>query len=190
MKEKAEPEEQKFPDQYYVDPYGVDRYVVQEKVLFDWKAPSKIERSWKRSDLVQFFLFISLFGLILLLLGDPLLFLVFISGSVLACIHLMAKPVYLSCKITTLGIKIEDQYYYWNQLIQYWFETNGKARFLYFRGVMNRYRFRKCIISPADEEKIQTTIGTYLLFKKPQQTRTEKFIHEVLDKIPLADELM
>ncbi|CAN5284731.1 hypothetical protein BH10PAT2_BH10PAT2_1440 [soil metagenome] len=194
MKEKEtstadEKSKKSFPDQYYVDPYGVDRYVVQEKTLFEWKTPSKVERNWKRSDLAQLILLVALLGLILLLLGDPLLFLVFMSGAILLIIYSMSKPTFLSCKITTLGIKIEDQYYFWSQLAQFWMEPKGKTHFLFFRDVLSNYRFRRLIITEADEEKIKTTIGTYLLYKKPQQTQWEKFVQKVLEKTPLADEV-
>lgn len=178
-----------FPDQYYVDPYGVDRYVVQEKTLFEWRTPSKVERNFKRSDLVQMVLFIALLSLILLLLGDPLLFLVFLAGAILMVVYTMSKPSYLNCKITTLGIKIEDTYYFWPQLAQFWIEKKGKTHFLFFRELISNYRFRRLIIVEADEEKMKTTVGTYLLYKKPQQTQLEKIAQKIIDKTPLADEV-
>ncbi len=181
--------EKKFPDQYYVDPYGVDRYVVQEKTLFEWKTPSKVQKEWKRSEFVQFVLFIALLSLILLLLGDPLLFLVFLSGSVLLLVHLRSKPTYLNCKITTLGIKVEDQYVYWPQLSQFWFEVRSKTHFLYYRDLVSLTRYRKLIITESDEEEIKKVIGTYLLYKKPQETRTQKFIQTLIEKTPLAEEI-
>ncbi len=181
--------EKTFPDQYYVDPYGVDRYVVQEKTLFEWKTPSKVERNWKRSDFVQLLLFVALLGLILLLLGDPLLFLVFVSGAVLIIIHLRSKATYLNCKITTIGLKVEDQYAYWPQLIQFWLETKGKTHFLFYRDATMPNRYLKLIISENDEDEIKKKIGTYLLFKKPQETRWQKFMQSVIDKTPLAEEI-
>jgi len=181
--------EKTFPDQYYVDPYGVDRYVVQEKSLFEWKTPSKVERNWKRSDFIQLVLFVALLGLILLLLGDPLLFLVFVTGSILFIIHLRSKPTFLNCKITTLGIKIEEQYLFWAQLIQFWFETKGNTRFLYIRDVYSNNRYRKLIITENDEEEIKTTIGTYLLYKKPQESRLQKLVQQLIDKTPFAEDI-
>lgn len=178
-----------FPEQFYVDPYGVDRYVVQEKTLFEWKTPSKVERNWKRSDFVQYLLFLSLLGLIVLLLADFLLLLVYVAAAFILTMYLQSKPTYLNCKITTIGIKVEDQYYYWQQLSQFWFETKNKTHFLYIRDLIGNYRHRRLIITEVDEEKMQTIIGKYLLFKKPQQTRWEKFVQELLDKTPLADEL-
>jgi len=189
LPEKHDKAGKNFPDQYYVDPYGVDRYVVQEKTLFEWRTPSKVERNWKRSDMVQLVLFIALLGLILLLLGDPLLFLVFLTGAALAIIYWMSKPTFLNCKVTTLGIKVEDQYYYWPQMTQFWIEVKGKTHFLFFREIYSNYRFRRLIITEADEEKLKTTIGTYVLYKKPMQTQWEKFVQKVLEKTPLADEV-
>lgn len=181
--------EKTFPEQYYEDPYGVDRYVVQEKTLFEWKTPSKVEINWKRSDFVQLMLFVTLLSLILLLLGDPLLFLVFLTGAFLLIVHLRSKPTFLNCKITTIGIKIEDQYSYWPQLIQFWFETKGKTHFLYFRDGLAAGRSRKLIVPESEEEKIKTTFGTYLLYKKPQQTRWQRLAQQVIEKTPLAEEI-
>ncbi len=181
--------EKNFPDQFYVDPYGVDRYVVQEKTLFEWKTPSKVERLWTRSGIVQLVLFVVLLSLILLLLGDPLLFLVFFTGSILLVLYLTSKPTFLNCKITTLGIKVEDQYYYWPQLSQFWFETKNKTHFLCFRDLLAGNRYRHLILAQADADEVKTTIGSYLLFKKPHQTQLEKMWQSIAEKTPFADEL-
>ncbi len=174
-----------FPEKFYDDPTGIDRYVVQEKVLFSWQGPSKIDRKKKKNEVAQLVLFAVIVILILFLLQEVLLALVIVMFAVLYLLFEATPPLLLQYQITTIGIKIEEKYYYWPQLTQFWFEDKNETRILHIRNIYPRLQVLKLIIHPDDETDIKTNIGKYLLYKKPQQTAFEKWLKRVSSYLPL-----
>ena len=174
-----------FPEKFYVDPTGLDRYVVQEKMLFSWQGPSKIDKHKKKNELAQLILLAVIVVLILVLLQEILLAFVIVMFAILYILFEASPPLLLQCQITTIGLKIEDKYYYWPQLTQFWFESKNDTRILHVRNVYPRLQVIKLIIHPDDEEKIKNTLGTYLLFKKPQQSLIEKWMKRASSYLPL-----
>lgn len=179
-----------FPEDFYHDPYGLDRYVVQEKVLFSWKSPNKIDRQRTRSEMIQILLFFVLVGVVLLLLREVLLAGVAAAGAVLYLSLILTKPTFLDCHITTIGLKIDNRYYFWQQLTQFWFDTKHGSRVLYLRNIYPNVQHIKLLILPSDEESITKTLGKYLLYKKPQQTGAEKLIEQVMDQVLVHFDLL
>jgi hypothetical protein len=174
-----------FPDSYYVDPLGIDRYVVQEKLLFSWQAPTKVFRKRTRSQLLQIAGVIVLIDLILVLLQEWFLAAVVASLSVLYLFLETTPPMYLECQVTTIGLKIEDGYYYWPEMSQFWFDEKHDAHFMNFRHLFPAPHIVRLIIHPQDEEKLKVTVGTYLLYKKPRQTIYEKIWQQIKVRLPI-----
>jgi hypothetical protein len=163
-----------FPENFYQDPLGLDRYVVQEKTLFEWRAPNKVERRRTRSEYLQILLFFVIVSLIMILMGELFLFVVSLAGIFLYFVILSSPPSYLQCSITTIGIKVENKYYFWSQIPQYWFEQKLQTKVLTFRAVgFSAIHQVRLAIAAADEEEIQKVLGKYILLKKPQQSRLE-----------------
>jgi hypothetical protein len=172
-----------FPENFYQDPYGLDRYVVQEKILFEWRAASKLDRKRTRSDFVQLILFFVIVGLILLLLNELLLLVVFITGVFLYVMTILSRPAFLESQITTIGIKVEDKYYFWPQIAQFWFETKMGTKILVFRYVGTTVRNVRLAIQSDDEEEMKTILGKYILCKKPTLTTFEARIDKTVQTL-------
>jgi hypothetical protein len=181
--------DQQFPDQFYQDPYGVDRYVVQEKPLFSWKSQSKSERPRQRREMLQYVFFAVLVCLIIFFIGEWLLAIVAAIASIILITNLLTPPTLLNCMITTIGIKVEETYYYWPQLSQFWFEAHhdGKQEehILFLRNIVGYPQIIRLRFRTEEEDELQKALGRYLLFKKPQRTRWEKFTDRVQEKFPL-----
>ena len=187
---KSKTHRPQFPDNYYQDPTGIDRYVVQEKPLFEWRAPSKIDRKRTKSEQTQIMLIVLFCVLVTVLLGEILVAVMFAVLAALYFIVMTSKPLYLDCLITTLGVKVGEKYYFWSDMSQFWFENRGESRVMYLRVVYPNLQKIRLIIHKPDEEEIQTKMGMYLLYKKPQQTSTEKLIKAVGDKLPIDLEFL
>lgn len=175
--------QQAFPEKFFTDPTGIDRYVVQEKVLFAWESPTKLPApSLPRLGLGLVALALGA-GIVLYLTGD---FIVVLLITVIAIVYniIIHRPLsHLKCQITTLGIKIDDKYYYWSQLTQFWFESRQRTPVLMVRNYYPRIEVLKFIVTEQNIDQIMTTTGTYLLYKKPQSTpwrRTTEFIRSLL----------
>lgn len=179
-----------FPETYYSDPRGIDRYVVQEKVLMTWRAPSKIERSRSTTEKKQLILIVLFVILILILLGEVTFALMF--GLVCGIYGILAitPPTYTECSVTTLGIKVGEKYYFWPDLSQFWWEAYGQSKVLHLRAVFPDFQVVKLIVPEIDFTEMEKVIGTYLLYKKPQQTRWEKLKKELQAKLPIDLEFL
>ncbi len=189
-KHAAKGKRPQFPEKYYQDPMGLDRYVVQEKILFEWRAPSKIERKHQGTERLYLTLIIFFCILVAVLLGEFVVALVFAVMSGLYFLLMTSKPLFLNCSVTTLGVKVGDKYYFWSDVSQFWFEDRGESRVLYLRVVFPQLQKIRLIIHPSDEEEIQTKLGMYLLYKKPQQTTSEKLWRQLTEKLPIDLEFL
>lgn len=179
-----------FPESYYRDPMGIDRYVVQEKLLFEWRAPSKIERNHSSNDKVQLMLIVLFCVIITVILGEFWVAIVFAALAMLYFLLMTSKPLFLNCSITTLGVKVGEKYYFWPDMSQFWFEDRASSRVLYLRVVFPELQMVRLIIHPSDEDEIQTKLGMYLLYKKPQQTPTERLWRSITEKLPIDLEFL
>ncbi len=173
-----------FPEEFYRDPLGLNRYVVQEKVLMNWLTPNRVKKEWQKSELMTMAIASLGASLILLFLGEYFLLFVLLITIGLVVLLTTTKPVQLQCQITTIGVKVDEKYYFWPQLSQFWFESRRGVLFLCLRDIFSQPMIVKLIIRPEDQEKIKTTIGTYLLYKKPQRTPWQKFLEPLTDKLP------
>jgi hypothetical protein len=178
-----------FPEKFYQDPTGIDRYVVQEKTLFEWKAPNRVVRHHKRTEVAQSLLLVLLGTLVFALVGELFLLCVFLSFVGLYILMVSTKPSILRYQVTTIGIKIEEKYYYWSQLTQFWIEEKSETLVLHVRNIYPTVHNLRMVIHKEDEEAVRTTIGKYLLYKKPQQSQAEKLTHFLLDKLPFETEV-
>lgn len=174
----------KFPDEFYVDPDGRKRYVVQEKVLLEWSAPSKVDQPRTTKELGQYVLGLAIVALILLILQEWWLLMVFIGVVIIFFATILSAPSYLKCQVTTIGIKVEEKYYYWEQFSQFWFEDRKDQRMALFRVVWPTDMRLKLLYPDELEDEILTIAGKYLLYKKPQQTSADKIREWIRQQLP------
>jgi hypothetical protein len=173
-----------FPDQFYQDPYGVDRYVIQEKVLLQWQAQHSFFYRSSRRSLNFLIMSAVLVGIIFLVMQE--FFLVGVVAAAMFVVILLSQlpPEPQLCQITTLGLKRGTQYVYWGQLTQFWIEPIQGQYFLYLRQVFPFYQKIKLNVTGQDLNQFQKTIGTYLLYKKPQQNWLEMMLEKVIYQLP------
>ncbi len=174
-----------FPDKYYQDPTGIDRYVVQEKTLYEWRAPSKINKNRTRQEKLQLVLIVIFLIFVLLLLKELMLAVVVLALTIMYLVMVASQPSTIQCSVTTLGIKIEEKYFFWPDISQYWLEEKAGQQVLHFRVIFPRVTIWKIILHDQDVEKLPQTLGTYLLYKKPTRTQLQKFLHNLQEKLPI-----
>ena len=182
---KNNDEKENFPEEFYNDPMGLKRYVVQEKNLFQWLAPSKVEKKWQQSEIRFFLVIVVLLAILLLLFSEFLLTLVLVLGMLVTLLIATTKPIQLTVSVTTIGIKVSEKYHYWEQFTQFWFEEKNGTVFLYLREVFPQVHTFRLILREEDTASLQTILGKYLLFKKPQETQIQKKVHGFINSLPI-----
>ena len=139
-----------FPEEFYQDPTGINRYVVQEKILFTWQSPSKVMKKYQRTELSSYGFGVVIITIILLLVNEYMLVILFLMVAGVIAFTETTQPFQLHCQISTIGIKVEDKYYYWSQLSQFWIEEKKNITFLYLRDLFPRTRIFRLIINASD----------------------------------------
>jgi len=179
-----------FPDEYYQDPFGINRYVIQEKELFSWRAPSKIERKRSRNEHLQLLLIVIFCVVVFVLLSEIAIAIVFTMLAGVYALLMASPPTQMECRVTTLGVKVDEKYYFWPDMSQFWMEEKNADRVLYLRVIFPALKIMKLVISAANEEQLRKIIGNYLLYKKPQQTQTQKLFKSLAEKLPVDLEFL
>lgn len=180
----AQPSPNRFPDEYYADPIGRKRYVVQEKILHEWLAPSKVDMARTKQEVAQLVLGAVIIGLIFLLFQEVAVMIVWFAACVMFFIAVFTPPTYIKCQITTLGIKVGTKYYYWEEMIQFWFEERQNMKLLVFRLIWPIDQNIKLLFPTQEEEKILRHTGKFVLFKKPQPTQISRLKEAVQRVLP------
>lgn len=157
---------------------------VPEQEVFTWIAPS---RPFKKRD-KQFFSTIMVIGLLVSLIlffaGQFLPIAVVISVVFLVYVLSVIPPGDLGHRITTYGIHIDKQLYYWEQMGRYWFEKSNGMEVLKIEVA----QFPGRLVMVVDQKNmpiIDEILSEVLLKQKPELTVYEKVAEWLQKKIPL-----
>lgn len=174
-------------DDYY-NPYtglfpGIPRPIAEE-VLYEWQAPNRPHKHRSRQFFTNIGMISILLSLILFFAGQIVAVLVVVSLVFLVYVFSIIPPQTVTNRITTYGIRIEDELYYWDELGWFWFKNK------YDNEVVNIEvaRFPNRIIllvGQADKDLIKAIISEVLLENEPQPTYYERASSWLQEKIPL-----
>ena len=155
-----------------------------EQTVFEWTAAS---RPFKKRDR-QFFTTVAvialLVSLILFFAGQFLPIAVVISVAFLVYVLSVIPPHDIKHKITTYGIHIEEQLYYWEYMGRYWFEEKYDKPLLKVEVAQFPGRIT-LVIDKKDKTAIDEILSEVLLKEKPELTTFEKSAEWLQKKLPL-----
>lgn len=157
---------------------------IPETVVFEWRSAS---RPFKKRD-KQFFVTVTVIALLVALIfffsGQFLPIAVVFSVVFLLYVLQVIPPNEVDQKITTYGINVEGNLYYWDELGRFWFDTKHGELTLNVETV--RFPGRITVVLPNQHQQLVTDIlSEVLLRQKPEPTLYEKIAKWLQDKIPL-----
>jgi hypothetical protein len=155
-----------------------------EEVLLEWVAPS---RPFKKPN-KQFFTTITmigvLIGLILFFANQMLPVAVVIAVVFLAYVLFSIPPGDVRYRLTTYGLRIEEQLYYWEELGRFWFTKQYKIDVLHLEVA----RFPNTIhllLGDISKQDMDSILSEVLLHERPPLTPVEKAGKWLQEKVPL-----
>lgn len=155
-----------------------------KKTIMSWRAPT---RPFKKRDSHYYFTIVAivvLISLILFFAGQFLSIAVVISVGFLAYVLSSVAPQDVDYEISTYGIKIADELYYWEEMGRFWFEAKYDQELLTIEVV--RFPGRLIILfKPEQKEEIEDLLSEVLLKEKPADTFYDKAANWLKEKIPL-----
>lgn len=93
-----------------------------EEIIFEWQAPSRPFKKRDRQYYTTIVMIVFLISLILFFAGQFLPIAVVIAIGFLSYVLASVPPDMVTNKITTYGIRMENDLHYWEELTRFWFE--------------------------------------------------------------------
>lgn len=157
---------------------------VPETTVFEWTAPSRPFKKHNRQFFVTVTTIALLVSLILFFSGQFLPIAVLVSVLFLVYVLQVIPPHDIRHRVTTYGIHVEGNLYYWEELGRFWFETKGEQLLLLIETI--RFPGRITLVFPAEHRQIMAEIlSEVLLQQKPDLTFFEKVSQWIQERVPL-----
>ena len=160
---------------------------IQEELIVDWVATA---RPYKRRSR-QFFSTmwaIALLLIIILVFANQVIFAMVIATLAFMA-HLMFKvpPGNIYYALTTFGVRVGEELYFWEELNHYWFDTKCGQQVLMIDSIRFPHRLT-LVIFPEDEKILRRLLSTVLPEFKPKPTLYEKWANWLAKTFPLEEE--
>jgi hypothetical protein len=170
------------PEQSRVAP-GMYKPLPEEKILV-WQAPSRPFKKRNKKYFSTVAIIALLISLILGFAGQLVAITVVISVAFLAYVLSVIPPQDITYQITTYGIRVENNLYYWEELGRYWFTDKYNQKILNIETLRFPGRIN-LLLGDQDQKLIDRILSEVLLNQKPEPTLYEKASLWLQEKIPL-----
>jgi len=160
---------------------------IQEELVFEWQAQSRPFKQRTR----QFFSTILIIGLLISLIlffaGQVLPIAVVVAIVFLVYVLSVIPPGTAYHAVTTFGIRIEDQLYYWEELGRFWFTEKYQQKIIHIEVARFPWRLNM-LLGEVPEKDLAEIIAEVLVQQTPALTTYEKMATWLQEKIPLDSE--
>ncbi|MBI3109573.1 hypothetical protein HYZ06_00875 [Candidatus Daviesbacteria bacterium] len=158
------------------------------KTLLSWEAPSRPFRKKDRSFYTTVAILVVLLVLILLLAREFLLIGALLSLTFVAYVLAFVPPHRINYKISTQGVTIGEDFYFWHFLDSFWFKEKDGSKVLH---IQTRLRFPAqlmLVLGSQEEEKAKKTVARFLPFVEvPYKSWMEKWSEGLQKHFPLEN---
>ena len=156
----------------------------RSRTIFEWRSASRPFKKRDRQFFVTVFVIALLVSLILFFSGQFLPIAVVISVVFLLYVLQVIPPHDINHSITTYGIHLEDNLYYWEEMGRFWFEEKYGQQVLSIETL--RFPGRVTMIVPDENKPIVVEIlSEVLLEQKPELSLYERVALWFQEKVPL-----
>jgi len=155
------------------------------KVLLTWRSSSRLFKRLSRERFATIGAIVFLVGIILVFLQEWFLIAVIVALTFFSYILSQVKPEEVEHQITNRGIVTSGKTYLWEQLLRFWFESEGEQAILLVDG-LERMPFRLLLLlGDQKKETIQKILASYLPEEKPEKTWIDRSGEWITRQIPL-----
>lgn len=158
------------------------------KTLLTWEASSRPFRKKDRSYYTTIAVLAILLVLIAFLAREFLLIGVILSFAFVAYVLAFVPPHNIKFQISTQGITIGEDFYFWHFLDAFWFKEKDGTKVLH---IQTRLRFPgqlMLVLGDQDEEKVKKIVARFLPFVEvPYKSWMEKWSESLQKNFPLEN---
>lgn len=159
------------------------------KTLLSWEAPSRPFRKKDRSYYTTIIILAILIALVVFFwLQDFLLIGVILALTFVAYVIAFVPPHQIKYTISTQGITIGEDFYFWHFLDAFWFKKKEGSNVLHIQTRLQFPAQLMLVLGSQDEEKIKKTIARFLPFVEvPYKSWMEKWTESLQKHFPLEN---
>ena len=158
------------------------------KTLLSWEAPSRPFRKRDRSYYTYSAVIVIVICLILLFARQFLLMGTVLSLTFVAYVLAFVPPHNIKYRISTQGITIGEDFYFWHFLDAFWFKEKDGSKVLH---IQTRLRFPAqlmLVLGDHDEEKVKKLVARFLPYVEvPRKSWMEKWSEGLQKNFPLEN---
>ncbi len=176
----------KSEDQNFLTPKIMEAGEV--RTLLSWEAPSRPFRKKDRSYYTTLAVIVILLVLILLLAKEFLLIATILSLAFVTYVLAFVPPHHIRYRISTQGVTINEDFYFWHFLDAFWFKEKDGHKILI---IQTRFRFPgqlMLVLPTTDEEKTKKIVARFLPYVEvPYKSWMEKWSEGLQKNFPLEN---
>ena len=159
----------------------------EEQLLFSWEADGRLYKQ-RGKDFYSTVVVLALLVSVIMFFIEGLMP-VFLIWSVVFMVWALSKtpPAKVMHKITSWGIRTDNDLYRWQEMTTFWFEEKWGKNLV---RILLRRRFPgqlMMIINSEDQEKIKGMINKHVTLEKPKPSFTDKTVKWLGEKVPLDE---
>ena len=157
---------------------------VPEMLVLEWRASSRPYKKRHARYFTTVLVIALLISLILFFAGQYLPIAVVISVVFLLYVQSVVPPPEVNYKITTYGIRIDSEMYYWQELGRFWFEE----KFNQPQVVVEMMRFPgqiSMVLGEITKKQAKDILSEVLMFERPPLTQYERLAKWLEKRLPL-----
>lgn len=173
------------PDQDPTPPHANDHSRHEERLLLEWAAPSRPYKKRDREFYTTIGIIVFLVSLILFFAGQFLFIAVVISLAFVAYVINTVPPEMVHIAITTFGVRVGDQVYYWEELGRFWFTSSSSGTVLNIETARAFPGVLTVLLATTPQETVKKAILPYAVFEKPKDTWLDNAAKWLQEKFPL-----
>ncbi|MGD9129315.1 MAG: hypothetical protein PVJ09_02405 [Candidatus Woesebacteria bacterium] len=156
-----------------------------EQTILEWEAPSRPFKKRKKQFFTTVAVIALLVSLILIFAGQGIFpVAVVISVSFLVYVLSVIPPGKVKNQLTTYGIKVDKNLYYWEELGRFWYTKKFSDELLQIETIRFPGRIT-LLLANQDKQALTDILSEVLLQEKPELTFYEKASKWLQKKIPL-----
>ncbi|MBI2018208.1 hypothetical protein HYS96_00725 [Candidatus Daviesbacteria bacterium] len=158
------------------------------RTLLSWEGPSRPFKKKDRSYYTTIAVLVILLVLIAFLLREFLLIGVLLALAFVAYVLAYVPPHNIKYRISTQGVTIGEDFYFWHFLDAFWFKPKEGYQILI---IQTRFRFPAqlmLVLGSQEEEKIKKIVARFLPFVEvPYKSWMEKWSEGLQKHFPLEN---
>lgn len=158
----------------------------ESRTVVDWYAPGRPFQKHSKEYYINSLLIILAIEVILFLFSQYLLMLVVVSIAFLAFALSITPPPHLYYRISTEGVTVEDHFYLWQELYDFYLTDHGGAEMIHIRTKAYYPGELLLMVGDAPKDHIRDVLIEFLPYREVvRKTFTEKAGNWLVKSFPL-----